>query len=73
MAEIVIISEDEATSLDGHSDSSEGWSDANLDPDELPCASPGASEELMRLMPSELGHTHAQAQAQAHAHDAHLP
>lgn len=82
-AEIVTISEDEATSPESHSDSSEGWSDANLDPDELPCASPGASEELISVMPmamlipliplmpppSELGHAHAQAQA----HDAGLP
>ncbi|KAB0400600.1 hypothetical protein E2I00_009125, partial [Balaenoptera physalus] len=35
-AEIVTISEEEATSPEGHSDSSEGWSDANLEPDELP-------------------------------------
>ena len=82
-AEIVTISEEEATSPEGHSDSSEGWSDATLEPDELPCTPPGASEELMPLMPpatltplmplmpppSELGHTHAQAQA----HDAGLP
>ncbi|KAL2764831.1 signal peptide peptidase-like 2C precursor [Daubentonia madagascariensis] len=71
-AEIVTISEDEATSVEGHSDSSEGWSDANLDPRELPTVSPQASEELMPPMPllsqlSELGHTHAQAQ------DAGLP
>ncbi|XP_007456863.1 PREDICTED: signal peptide peptidase-like 2C [Lipotes vexillifer] len=73
-AEIVTISEDEATSPEGHGDSSEGWSDANLEADELPCTHPGASEELTPLMPlmpppSELGHTHAQAQA----HDAGLP
>ncbi|XP_049717380.1 signal peptide peptidase-like 2C [Elephas maximus indicus] len=79
----VTISEDEIMGADGHSDSSEGWSDANLDPDELPPISPGASEELMPLMPvamliplvplmpppSELGHSHAQAQA----HEASLP
>ncbi|KAM5213203.1 signal peptide peptidase-like 2C [Hipposideros larvatus] len=61
-AGIVTISEDEATGLDGYSDSSEGWSDASLDPDELFSVSPGASEELMPLVPppSELGHTYAQ-------------
>ncbi|XP_053423780.1 signal peptide peptidase-like 2C [Nycticebus coucang] len=64
-ADIVTISEDEATSTDSHSDSSEGWSDANVDPRELPSVSPVASE-LMPLMPllskpSELGHTHTQA------------
>ncbi|XP_004480625.2 signal peptide peptidase-like 2C [Dasypus novemcinctus] len=82
-AEIVTISEDEATEADGPSDSSEGWSDANLDPDELPSVSPSVSEELVPLMPmamliplgplrpppSELGHAHAQAQA----HGASLP
>ncbi|XP_057572813.1 signal peptide peptidase-like 2C [Hippopotamus amphibius kiboko] len=79
-AETVTISEDEATGPEGQSDSSEGWSDANLEPDELPRTLPGASEELMPLMPvatlvpltpppSELGHTHAQAQA----HEASLP
>ncbi|XP_007112757.2 signal peptide peptidase-like 2C [Physeter macrocephalus] len=70
-AQIVTISEDEATSPEGHSDSSEGWGDANLEADELPCTHPGASEELTPQMPppSELGHTHAQAQA----HDAGLP
>ncbi|XP_012510694.1 PREDICTED: signal peptide peptidase-like 2C [Propithecus coquereli] len=68
-AEIVTISEDEAaTSAEGHSDSSEGWSDANLDPRELSIICPRVSEELMPQMPllsqlSELGHTHAQAQA----------
>lgn len=57
-ARIVIISEDEASGLDGYSDSSEGWSDANLDPQEISCASAGASEEPMTLMPppSELGY-----------------
>ncbi|XP_007957960.1 signal peptide peptidase-like 2C [Orycteropus afer afer] len=84
-AEIVtqIVSEDETTGADGPSDSSEAWSDANLDPDELPPTSLGASEGLMPLMPiamliplvplmpapSELGHAHAQAQA----HEAGLP
>lgn len=82
-AETATVSEDEATGPDGHSDSSEGWSDANLDPDKLPHTSPGASEEpvprmptamlrpMMPLMPppSELGH----AQAPAQAHDAGLP
>lgn len=69
-ARTVTISEDEATGLDGYSDSSEGWSDANLDPEELPCASARASEELMPptpmavLMPptpqpSERGHAQA--------------
>uniref|UniRef100_A0A8C8Z6A8 Signal peptide peptidase-like 2C n=1 Tax=Prolemur simus TaxID=1328070 RepID=A0A8C8Z6A8_PROSS len=67
-AEIVTISEDEATGAEGHSDSSEGWSDANLDAHELSTISPRVSEELVPLMPllsqpSELGHTHAQAQA----------
>ncbi|XP_070250918.1 signal peptide peptidase-like 2C [Myotis yumanensis] len=68
----VATSEDEATSLVGYSDSSEGWSDANLDSDELPLASPRTSEELMPLMPlmpspSELGHAHTHAHALAHA------
>lgn len=79
-AELVTISENEAISPEGHSDSSEGWSDANLDPDELPPSSQGPSEELLPLMPvmpvamliplmpppppSELGHAHSQAQAQ---------
>ena len=71
-AEIATISEDEAAGPDGHSDSSKGWSDASLDTDEFPRASPGASEELIPLMPpmpspSEPGH------AQARAHDAGLP
>lgn len=80
MPEMVILSEDEATSPEGHSESSEGWSDANLDPDELPPGSPMALEELMPLAmltpltppmppPTELGHIHTQAQA----HDASLP
>ncbi|CAD7668098.1 unnamed protein product [Nyctereutes procyonoides] len=70
-AEATTASEDEASGLDVHSDSSEGWSDANLDPDELPQASPGSSEELVPLMPppSVLG----QARAQAQAHDTGLP
>ncbi|XP_016059426.1 PREDICTED: signal peptide peptidase-like 2C [Miniopterus natalensis] len=79
-AKTVTISEDEATALVGYSDSSEGWSDANLDPDELPHASPRASEELMPLMPlmpslSELVHANAHTQAHIHAQaqDAHLP
>ncbi|XP_055448026.1 signal peptide peptidase-like 2C [Psammomys obesus] len=80
MAEMVTLSEDEATSPEGHSESSEGWSDANLDPDEPPSSSPVALEELMPLAvliplispmppPSELGHIHTQAQV----HDANLP
>ncbi|XP_066111420.1 signal peptide peptidase-like 2C [Saccopteryx bilineata] len=66
---IVTISEGEATSLAGYSDSSEGWSDASLDPDELPHTSSRALEELMPLTPSpsEL------AQAQAQALNADLP
>ncbi|XP_027943225.1 signal peptide peptidase-like 2C [Eumetopias jubatus] len=82
-AETATASEDEAAGLHGHRDSSEGWSDANLDPDELSPASSGASEEptpwmptamlkpIRRLMPppSELGH----AQAQPQAHGAGLP
>ncbi|XP_017404790.1 signal peptide peptidase-like 2C [Cebus imitator] len=82
-AETVAISENEATIPEDHSDSSEGWSDANLDPNELLSIPPGASEELMPLMPmatliplvplmaphSELGRVHAQAQA----HDTSLP
>ncbi|XP_077020163.1 LOW QUALITY PROTEIN: signal peptide peptidase-like 2C [Tamandua tetradactyla] len=77
--ETVAIPKDEASGQDGHSESSEGWSDANLDPDELPTVSPRASEELtpstpvamliplMSQMPpsSELGHTQG--------HDASLP
>ncbi|XP_062937546.1 signal peptide peptidase-like 2C [Cynocephalus volans] len=83
MAEIVTISEDEATSPGGESDSSEGWSDAHLDLDKLPPATPRTSEGLKLLMPkamlsplmppmplpSELGHIHTQAQA----HDTGLP
>ncbi|XP_045743981.1 signal peptide peptidase-like 2C [Mirounga angustirostris] len=79
MAETATVSEDEAAGPDGHRDSSEGWSDANLDPDELSPASSGASEEptpqmptaMLRPMrslmppPSELGH--------AQAHGAGLP
>ncbi|KAK2110959.1 Signal peptide peptidase-like 2C [Saguinus oedipus] len=82
-AEIVTISENEATTPEDCSDSSEGQSDANLDPNELPSIPPGASEELMPLMPtamliplvplmaphSELGCVHAQAQV----HDTSLP
>ncbi|ELW47804.1 Signal peptide peptidase-like 2C [Tupaia chinensis] len=82
-AEILTISEDETSSPEGHTDSSEGWSDANLDPNELPPAVSGAPEELLPLVPmamlipliplmpppSELGHVHAQAQA----HDATQP
>ncbi|KAM4844007.1 signal peptide peptidase-like 2C [Thomomys bottae] len=78
--DMVTISDDEATNPEGHSESSEGWSDANLDPEELPPSSSETSEETMPLMPmamlipliplmpppSELGHIHAQAQA----HDA---
>ncbi|NIG57842.1 signal peptide peptidase-like 2C [Pontoporia blainvillei] len=41
-AETVTISEYEATSPDGHSDSSEGWTDANLEADEPPCTHPAA-------------------------------
>ncbi|XP_032285855.1 signal peptide peptidase-like 2C [Phoca vitulina] len=83
VAETATVSEDEAAGPDGHRDSSEGWSDANLDPDELSPASSGASEEptprmptamlrpVRSLMPppSELGH----AQAQPQAHGAGLP
>lgn len=76
-AETVTISEDGAASPEGHSDSSEGWSDANLEPDDLSSTPSGVSEELLPLMPmamliplrpppSELGHIQAQAQAQAH-------
>ena len=76
-AETVTISEDGAASPEGYSDSSEGWSDANLEPDDLSSTASGVSEELLPLMPmamliplrpppSELGHIQAQAQAQAH-------
>uniref|UniRef100_A0A673VFB3 Signal peptide peptidase-like 2C n=2 Tax=Suricata suricatta TaxID=37032 RepID=A0A673VFB3_SURSU len=79
-AKIATMSEDEATGQDSHSDSSESWSDANLDADRFPRASPGTSEERMPLVPmarrmpqmpppSELGH----AQVQPQAHDTHLP
>ncbi|XP_048223232.1 signal peptide peptidase-like 2C [Perognathus longimembris pacificus] len=78
--DMVTISDDEATNPEGHTDSSEGWSDANLDPEELPPPSSETSEEMMPLVPmamlipliplmpppSELGHIHAQAQT----HDA---
>lgn len=80
MAEMVALSEDEATSPEGHSESSEGWSDANLDPDELPPGSPMALEELMPLAmliplippiphPSELGHIRTRSQVR----DSSLP
>ncbi|XP_028636522.1 signal peptide peptidase-like 2C isoform X1 [Grammomys surdaster] len=80
MAEMVTLSEDEGTSPEGHSESSEGWSDANLDPDELPSGSPMALEELMPLAmliplippiphPSELGHIRTQSRV----HDSSLP
>lgn len=80
MAEMVALSEDEATSPEGHSESSEGWSDANLDPDELPSGSPMALEELMPLAmliplippiphPSELGHIRTQSRVR----DSSLP
>ncbi|CAK7290149.1 Signal peptide peptidase-like 2C [Vulpes lagopus] len=72
-AEATTASEDEASGLDVHSDSSEGWSDANLDPDELPQASPGSSEELVPLMPPPSVLGQARAQAQAQAHDTGLP
>uniref|UniRef100_A0A8C6FYD7 Signal peptide peptidase-like 2C n=1 Tax=Moschus moschiferus TaxID=68415 RepID=A0A8C6FYD7_MOSMO len=49
-AETVNISEDEATSPEGHSDSSEGWSDANLEPDDLSSTPSGASEDLIALL-----------------------
>lgn len=75
MAEMVTLSEDEATSPGGHSESSEGWSDANVDPDELPSGTPTALEELMPLAmllplvppiphPSELGHIHTRSRVQ---------
>lgn len=80
MAEMVSLSEDEATSPEGHSESSEGWSDANLDLDELASGSPMALEELMPLAmliplippiphPSELGHIRTQSRV----HDSSLP
>ncbi|XP_548046.2 signal peptide peptidase-like 2C [Canis lupus familiaris] len=72
-AEATTASEDEASGLDVHSDSSEGWRDANLDPDELPQASPGSSEELVPLMPPPSVLGQARAQAQAQAHDTGLP
>ncbi|KAM6175043.1 signal peptide peptidase-like 2C [Erethizon dorsatum] len=82
-ADMVTISEDEATSQEGYSENSEAWSDANLDPDDLPLASSRTAEDLRPPMPvamlipliplmpppSELGHIHAQAQDQ----DASLP
>ncbi|KAM7067462.1 signal peptide peptidase-like 2C [Molossus nigricans] len=61
-ARIVTVPEDEATGLVGYSDSSEGWSDANLDPEELPRASPRASEELTPQTPSPSEPHQAQAQ-----------
>lgn len=77
MAEMVTLSEDEATSPEGHSESSEGWSDTNLDPDELPSGSPMALEEMTPLAmwipliphPSELGHIRTQSRV----HDSSLP
>ncbi|EDM06295.1 similar to intramembrane protease 5 (predicted) [Rattus norvegicus] len=80
IAEMVTLSEDEATSPEGHSESSEGWSDTNLDPDELPSGSPMALEELMplaMLIPlippiphtSELGRIHTQSRVR----DSSLP
>ncbi|XP_006833601.1 PREDICTED: signal peptide peptidase-like 2C [Chrysochloris asiatica] len=69
MAEMVTISEDETTGADGPSDSSEGWSDDNLDPDELPSMPPAVLLPLVPLVPppSELGHAHTQT------HEAGLP
>ncbi|XP_004684117.1 PREDICTED: signal peptide peptidase-like 2C [Condylura cristata] len=72
VADMATLSEDEATGPDGLSDSSEGWSDADLDPEELPRASAWASEEPLPRMPtarvvplvpppSGLGHARAQA------------
>ncbi|XP_055983769.1 signal peptide peptidase-like 2C [Sorex fumeus] len=68
-AEIITISEDEASGLGSPTESSEGWSDTDLD-------AAGASDERLPLMPvamliplmplmpppSELGHTHPQTQ-----------
>ncbi|XP_037019528.2 signal peptide peptidase-like 2C [Artibeus jamaicensis] len=64
-ARIVTTAKDETTSLVGYSDSSEGWSDAVLAPEELPWASPRALEEPvplrpLRSPPSEAGQALAQ-------------
>ncbi|XP_021032588.1 signal peptide peptidase-like 2C isoform X1 [Mus caroli] len=75
MAEMVTLSEDEATSPEGHSESSEGWSDTNLDPNELPSGSPMTLEAmLIPLIPpiphaSELSHIRTQSRV----HDSSLP
>lgn len=75
MAEMVTLSEDEATSPEGHSESSEGWSDTNLDPNELPSGSPMALEAMLIPLiqpiphPSELGHIRTQSRV----HDSSLP
>lgn len=50
IVEIVIIFEDEVISLESYSDSFEGWSDVNLDFDELFCVFFGVSEELILVM-----------------------
>ncbi|XP_054430794.1 signal peptide peptidase-like 2C [Pteronotus mesoamericanus] len=57
-ARFITIAEDEAASLVGYSNSSEGWSDAILAPSEPPWDAPRTSEEPMPLMPSpsEPGH-----------------
>ncbi|XP_036926202.1 signal peptide peptidase-like 2C [Sturnira hondurensis] len=65
---IVTIAKDEAASLVGYSDSSQGWSDTVLAPEELPWASPRTLEEPvplrpLRSPPSEPGRAQAQTQA----------
>lgn len=75
--EIVTISEDDISCRLSPSDSSEGWSDANIDSEELPQAPARASEDRMPLVPvamliplvplipqpSELGQAHQQSQS----------
>uniref|UniRef100_A0A286XXW8 Signal peptide peptidase-like 2C n=1 Tax=Cavia porcellus TaxID=10141 RepID=A0A286XXW8_CAVPO len=70
-ADVITISEDEATGQEGHSENSGACSDASLDPDDLPLMPVAILIPLIALMPppSELGRIHAQTSAQ----DASLP
>ncbi|XP_007529744.1 signal peptide peptidase-like 2C [Erinaceus europaeus] len=79
IAGIVTLPEDEASSPNGFSDNSEGWSHANLDPEELPQVPPRVSEELMPtvtvppLMLPPLEYSHIHSQALTHTYRIRLP